>query len=184
MRLLPTQADRPSYVECIRMNKASSKDRLAVAYQFFRNRLKALEAPISVADVEQVLTTRLTLVVITADHGDNVHRIFESLNNTGLWLSQADLLRNYLFMCLPTRGEQVYEDYWLPLQRSLSDDQLEQLMWLQLVLDGDERVRRQDMYAAQQAFASRGRDRERGGGIHRGVGPPLRTLHPGGRSCT
>jgi alkylated DNA nucleotide flippase Atl1 len=151
LRLLPTQADRPSYRECVRRGKAGGEDRLAIAYRFFRQQLAALDDPAGAACVEQVLTTRLTLVVITADQGDNVHRIFESLNNTGLRLSQADLLRNYLFMCLSTRAERVYEDYWLPLQRSLSNDQLEQLMWLQLVLDGDERVRRQDMYAAQQA---------------------------------
>ncbi len=60
-------------------------------------------------------------------------------------------------MKLPTRGEHVYETYWLPLQDSLSNDELEQLMWLQLVLDGDDRVRRQDLYAAQQQrFERRG----------------------------
>lgn len=64
--------------------------------------------------IEQAITSRLALVAVTAERGDNVHRIFESLNNTGLKLSQADLLRNYLFMRLPTRGEHVYESYWLP----------------------------------------------------------------------
>ncbi|MEU5342605.1 hypothetical protein AB0H18_17475 [Streptomyces sp. NPDC020766] len=72
-----------------------------------------------------------------------------SINNTGLKLSRADLLRNYLFMRLPTLGEQVYETYWLPMQDSLSNGE-QQLMWLQLVLDGDDRVRRQDLFAAQQ----------------------------------
>ncbi|MFG3141860.1 DUF1524 domain-containing protein [Streptomyces sp. NPDC048211] len=100
--------------------------------------------------IEQAITSRLTLVAVTAERGDNVHRIFESLNNTGLKLSQADLLRNYLFMRLPTRGEHVYDTFWLPLQDSLSNEELEQLMWLQLVLDGDDRVRRQDLYTAQQ----------------------------------
>lgn len=88
-------------------------------------------------------------MLVTADRGDNVHRIFESLNNTGLRLSQADLLRNHLFMCLPTQAERIYTDLWLPLERDLGD-RLEQLMWLHLVLTGDERVRRQDLYVAQQ----------------------------------
>ena len=57
---------------------------------------------------------------ITAERSDNVYRIFESLNNTGLQLSQADLLRNYLFMRLPSRGEDVYRDVWLPMQNRLS----------------------------------------------------------------
>ncbi|MGK5497182.1 GmrSD restriction endonuclease domain-containing protein [Streptomyces sp. URMC 125] len=154
-RLLPTQADRPQFAAHIRGTQAehAAGDRIAAAYRFFRRKLvEAADpaAPQEVFRIEQAITSRLTLVLVTADHGDNVHRIFESLNNTGLKLSQADLLRNYLFMRLPERGEHVYETHWLPLQKSLSNDELEQLMWLQLVLDGDDRVRRQDLYAAQQ----------------------------------
>ncbi len=157
-RLLPTQADRPQYAAHVHgvQSEQSSGDRVAGAYRFFRRKLVELvetddpAVPQDLLRIEQAITSRLTLVTVTAERGDNVHRIFESLNNTGLKLSQADLLRNYLFMRLPTRDEQVYETHWLPLQSSLSNDELEQLMWLQLVLDGDDRVRRQDLYTAQQ----------------------------------
>ncbi|WP_433523874.1 GmrSD restriction endonuclease domain-containing protein [Nocardia pseudovaccinii] len=153
-RLLPTQADRVAYGEHVRnTHGGSGGDRVGAAYRYFRQALVAAEDPTDPRDVsriEKAITTRLTLVQVVADRDDNVHRIFESLNNTGLKLSQADLVRNYLFMRLPKRGEYVYQTYWLPLQRSLSNEQLEQLMWLQLVLDGGVRVRRQDMYSAQQ----------------------------------
>ncbi|MFD7979380.1 DUF262 domain-containing protein [Streptomyces sp. NPDC059071] len=160
-RLLPTQADRASFAGHVRGPRAeqSAGGSVAAAYGFFRRKLvEAADpaAPQSVFRIEQAITSRLTLVAVIAERGDNVHRIFESLNNTGLKLSQADLLRNYLFMRLPTRGEHVYESYWLPLQKSLTNDELEQLMWLQLVLDGDDRVRRQDLYAAQQQRFERG----------------------------
>lgn len=160
-RLLPTQADRPQFAAHLRSVPAeqTAGDRVASAYRFFRRKLVEAEDTASargVLRIEQALTSRLTLVVVSAERGDNVHRIFESLNNTGLKLSQADLLRNYLFMRLPTRGERVYETYWLPLQASLTNDELEQLMWLQLVLDGDDRVRRQDLYAAQQKHFENG----------------------------
>ncbi|MGA5293000.1 GmrSD restriction endonuclease domain-containing protein [Streptomyces koyangensis] len=163
-RLLPTQADRPQYSAHVRgvPPEQAPGDRIAGAYSFFRRKLAELvdtdapAAPREVLRIEQAITSRLTLVTVTAERGDNVHRIFESLNNTGLKLSQADLLRNYLFMRLPTRGELVYESHWLPLQSSLSNDELEQLMWLQLVLDGDDRVRRQDLYTAQQQRFERG----------------------------
>src|SRR5690606_27708635 len=155
LRLLPTQADRPQFAAHIRgpLSEQAAGSGVATAYAFFRRKLVEADDPAAPQDVfriEQAITSRLTLVAVTAERGDNVHRIFESLNNTGLKLSQADLLRNYLFMRLPTRGEHVYETYWLPLQNSLSNDELEQLMWLQLVLDGDDRVRRQDLYTAQQ----------------------------------
>lgn len=155
LRLLPTQADRPQFAAHVRgpLTDEAAGSSVATAYAFFRKKLVEADDPAASQDVfriEQAITSRLTLVAVTAERGDNVHRIFESLNNTGLKLSQADLLRNYLFMRLQTRGEQVYESYWLPLQDSLSNDELEQLMWLQLVLDGDDRVRRQDLYTAQQ----------------------------------
>ncbi|MBY8844599.1 DUF262 domain-containing protein [Streptomyces sp. SP2-10] len=164
-RLLPTQADRPQFAEHVRGPRAQQTvgGSVATAYAFFRRKLVEAADPAAPQDVfriEQAITSRLTLVAVTSERGDNVHRIFESLNNTGLKLSQADLLRNYLFMRLPTRGEHVYETYWLPLQDSLSNDELEQLMWLQLVLDGDDRVRRQDLYAAQQQRFERGEVRE------------------------
>ncbi|MFJ2566514.1 DUF262 domain-containing protein [Streptomyces sp. NPDC087568] len=160
-RLLPTQADRPQFAAHVRGPRVEQTvgGSVAAAYAFFRRKLVEAADPAAPQDVfriEQAITSRLTLVAVTAERGDNVHRIFESLNNTGLKLSQADLLRNYLFMRLPTRGEHIYETYWLPLQKSLSNDELEQLMWLQLVLDGDDRVRRQDLYAAQQQRFERG----------------------------
>ncbi|MEV7402672.1 DUF262 domain-containing protein [Streptomyces sp. NPDC091267] len=154
-RLLPTQADRPQFALHVRgpLAERPAEGNVAAAYSFFRRMLAGAvgpTAPLDVFRIEQAITSRLTLVAVTAERGDNVHRIFESLNNTGLKLSQADLLRNYLFMRLPTRGEHVYETLWLPLQDSLTNEELEQLMWLQLVLDGDDRVRRQDLYTVQQ----------------------------------
>ncbi|MEU7497001.1 DUF262 domain-containing protein [Streptomyces griseofuscus] len=154
-RLLPTQADRPHFAAHVRGPRTdqSTGGTVTTAYRFFRRKLVEVADATTPQDafrIEQAITSRLTLVAVTAERGDNVHRIFQSLNNTGLKLSQADLLRNYLFMKLHTRGEQVYETYWLPLQDSLSNEELEQLMWLQLVLDGDDRVRRQDLYAVQQ----------------------------------
>ncbi len=91
---------------------------------------------------------------VTAQAGDNAHRIFESLNNTGLRLTQGDLLRNYLFMRLPTRGDAVYHGLWLPLQQSLGAKDLELLFWLDLV-QRDPRVKQTDIYAAQQARLDR-----------------------------
>ncbi|MEU0949120.1 DUF262 domain-containing protein [Streptomyces canus] len=187
-RLLPTQADRSQFAAHVRgpLTEQAAGGGVATAYSFFRRKLVEAADPAAPQDVfriEQAITSRLTLVAVTAERGDNVHRIFESLNNTGLKLSQADLLRNYLFMKLPTRGEHVYETYWLPLQASLSNEELEQLMWLQLVLDGDDRVRRQDLYAAQQQRFEHGKATEEDieayiRELHRSAALFRRLLHP------
>lgn len=155
LRLLPTQADRPAFRSIILgENAASGADGLTEAYQYFRSKLTAADDPDDPDDIRAIETTvrnRLSLVEIDVDKGDNVFRIFESLNNTGLALTQADLLRNYLFMRLPSRGQSVFDQVWLPMQQQLTSTQLELLVWLDLVVRGDERVRQSETYQAQQA---------------------------------
>ncbi|MBQ8046985.1 MAG: DUF262 domain-containing protein [Prevotella sp.] len=46
-------------------------------------------------------------------HGDNPQLIFESLNSTGLDLTEADKIRNFVLMNLaPNVQEQFYDKYW------------------------------------------------------------------------
>ena len=74
-----------------------------------------------------VVVERLAVVDITTGHGDNAHRIFQSLNATGVNLTQADLLRNLIFMLLPTRASAVYDEIWQPMERLIGFDNLEGL---------------------------------------------------------
>jgi alkylated DNA nucleotide flippase Atl1 len=153
LKLLPTQADRAAYVACLDSTpQAGGSDPIGEAYRFFTAQLVAADDPEDPTDIERIeeaIISGLALVSVTTQRGDNAHRIFESLNNTGLELTQADLLRNYLFMRLPTRGETVYTSLWLPLQRSLPGKNLELLFWLDLV-QADPRVKQTDTYVAQQ----------------------------------
>lgn len=57
---------------------------------------------------------RLLFVEISLERGkDDPQRIFESLNSTGLELSQADLIRNYILMGLePKEQVRIFENYW------------------------------------------------------------------------
>lgn len=152
LKLLPTQADRPSYLACIESGPhAGAADQIGETYRFFRARVAELDDPDDPHDIERIeeaVLSGLTLVSVTTTRDDNAHRIFESLNNTGLRLTQGDLLRNYLFMRLPHRGPVVYQTQWLPLQERLTNDELELLFWLDAV-QRDESVTQRDTYRAQ-----------------------------------
>ncbi len=152
--LLPTQADRASWQALVEGSPdAGGEDPIGEAYQYFCRELASAadsENPHEIARIEQAIASQLSIVEIAAHPGDNVHRIFESLNHTGQPLTQADLLRNYVFMCLPTRAEFVYEQQWRPLQGLLTNDQLETLIWLDLVMRGDDRATQAAAYHAQQ----------------------------------
>ena len=61
---------------------------------------------------------KLMVVDISLDRDqDNPQLIFESMNSTGLELSQADLIRNYILMGLDREPqEHLYEHYWRPME--------------------------------------------------------------------
>lgn len=61
---------------------------------------------------------KLIIVDISLDREqDNPQLIFESLNSTGLDLSQADLIRNFILMRLePEIQTKLYEHYWRPME--------------------------------------------------------------------
>ena len=63
-------------------------------------------------------------IALEKDH-DNPQLIFESLNSTGLDLSQADLIRNYVLMGQPPKlQKEIYTNYWYPLEQSFpAEDQ-------------------------------------------------------------
>ncbi len=152
-KLLPTQEDRDSYLACINGTSfAGGSDGIGSTYTFFRSRLLEADNPEDRLDIERIedaVLRGLAIVAITSEPGDNVHRIFESLNNTGLKLSQSDLLRNYIFMRLPTRGEAVYREIWLPLQKRLSADEMELLFWIDLT-QGQPTAQQTEVYQLQQ----------------------------------
>ncbi|WP_045561604.1 GmrSD restriction endonuclease domain-containing protein [Streptomyces sp. FxanaA7] len=153
-RLLPTQADRDAYTACVQSRAdAGGSDNIGAAYRFFRGALaQGHEAGDEkwAATVETALKDLLSIVEITAEPGDNVYRIFESINNTGVGLSQSDLLRNYVFMLLPKRGERIYQELWLPMQQSLGPKNLELLVWLDLVVRGHYKTKQSEIYREQQ----------------------------------
>lgn len=63
--------------------------------------------------------TKLEIVEIVLTKGeDDPQVIFESINSTGLDLSNADLIRNFLLMNVDDQ-ERLYEEYWLPIEKKL-----------------------------------------------------------------
>lgn len=61
---------------------------------------------------------KLMIVDVALDRNqDNPQRIFESMNSTGLALSQADLVRNYILMGLDVESQkELYQDYWKKIE--------------------------------------------------------------------
>lgn len=66
---------------------------------------------------------RLIFVEISLERDkDDPQRIFESLNSTGLDLSQSDLIRNFILMDLqPKEQNRIFETIWNPIEENAKD---------------------------------------------------------------
>lgn len=69
---------------------------------------------------------RITVVLIRIDSGDNAQEIFESMNSTGLALTQTDLIQNYLLMSHKSGWQKaVFEKYWSPMEDLFKNDRVQ-----------------------------------------------------------
>lgn len=120
-KLLPNEADRATYLALIEGTPLPDKPARTVvdAYGYFRGQLRTCGRPLS-----EILTavSRLLVVEIALERGrDDPQLIFESLNSTGLDLTHADLIRNYVLMRLaPNEQDDLYRHYWRPMEERLA----------------------------------------------------------------
>ena len=133
-KLLLTQSDRPTLIRLLEGKELPqpASNRLVENYRFFEEQI-AKFAPGLLASTELMTLYRgiskLIVVDISLDRNyDNPQLIFESLNSTGLELSQADLIRNYVLMGQqPAQQEALYNDYWYPMEQSFGQKNYSQL---------------------------------------------------------
>ena len=154
-KIRPTQADRASYFSVIDGdNNATNEEEpnlIRQAYEFFFSALdKSVDEDddemLDLARLERLLLDEVEVVSITLGDDDNEYRIFESLNWKGAPLSQADLLRNYFFMRVPSDQQQpLYDSVWLPMQATLDSASLANFFRYQYMSSGNF-VREKDIY--------------------------------------
>jgi uncharacterized protein with ParB-like and HNH nuclease domain len=82
-------------------------------YNYFREQLSGVDP----SDVYRGIG-RLVIVDVALDRQtDDPQLIFESLNSTGVDLSQSDLIRNFILMRLPEKEQtDLYETYWSKIE--------------------------------------------------------------------
>lgn len=126
-KLFLTQGDRQTFINLIedRDLPQNFSKRVVENYHYFENQIR--QSSISLNTLYQGIN-KLIIVNIALDRDrDNPQLIFESLNSTGLDLSQADLIRNYVLMGLTPRDqEEIYTRYWYPMETNFGADQTEQ----------------------------------------------------------
>ena len=124
LRIFPRQRDRnqyllaalaPQYDLPIGIDSSAGK-----AYHYFFKRIQGLlksKTEQEARNFFDLVRSRLEFVSITLD-SENPYQIFKSLNSTGVDLSEGDLIRNFVFMHVPTvQQDQFDDDLWKPLEQ-------------------------------------------------------------------
>lgn len=139
-----------------------TSDRIRENYEMFRERLEDVDPETVYRGI-----SRLIVVDVTLERGtDDPQLIFESLNSTGLDLSQSDLIRNFILMSLPESEQtRLYSSYWSRIEILFRDSEktfdafIRDFLALQTKASKQERS--DQIYSAfRQQFAGIGSDGE------------------------
>ena len=89
-------------------------------YEFFYD--KVVRSSLTIDELFDTIK-KLEVINIKLDEDDDPQLIFESLNSTGLDLSEADKIRNYLLMSLaPSEQDDLYTRFWNPIEENTKYD--------------------------------------------------------------
>lgn len=111
IKLKPVKNDRNAFGKLFEGESDHIKDsNLTINYNYFLERIQKEE--VSIDELYEAIC-RLEIISIRLNSEDNPQLIFESLNSTGVALSEGDKIRNFIIMGLPTKQQnQYYEKYW------------------------------------------------------------------------
>ena len=121
IKLIPVKKDREALKRLFTDEEDYDKSsNLTINYQYFYDVI--LKDNISVSKLYHAIE-KLEIISITLDQDDNAQLIFESLNSTGLALSEGDKIRNYILMGLPTKSQTKYYDaYWSKIEQNTQNN--------------------------------------------------------------
>ena len=92
-------------------------------YKYIRDYLNGLLSNGYTANDILLALDKLYVVCVPISEEDNAQKIFESINATGVKLTAADLIRNFLLMDLPSDDqEKYYKHYWKKIEDQVSSD--------------------------------------------------------------
>ncbi len=147
-KLIPTDEDQTNF-DKLMANMFNEVDKTSSMFEnYFIIKLQLERKLKNSEDLTNFFTTlidQMTIVELVLDKDDDPQEIFESINSTGLELSQADLVRNYLLMSTKDQ-DRLYNLYWKPLYAKLKGEQLEEYLFNFLLLKLQKNIKYNEIY--------------------------------------
>lgn len=125
VRLKPFRDDCNAFDRLIYNNESDyiNESKVTANYIYFYDRIVG-QRELFVDDLFRAINSlEIIDIELEPQHGDNPQLIFESLNSTGLDLTESDKIRNYVLMNLPPKvQEKYYDDYWNIIEKCSKDE--------------------------------------------------------------
>lgn len=116
VKLKPIKDDYNAYIALFDRKELIDNSNITINFNFFYNYI--CDNNISVDELFESIE-KLDVIWIELGPEDKAQLIFESLNSTGLDLSEGDKIRNFILMDLkPSEQEIYYNNYWNKIENN------------------------------------------------------------------
>jgi len=153
LKLKPVQEDMNAYIDLIESNKANEESKIYTNYKLLMDLISS--SHYSVQQIFEALS-RVQIVYISLDKNskaENPQLIFESLNSTGLSLTEADLIRNFILMGLEyDKQVELYKKYWVNIEKLLTNARISEFVRDYLTMKLGYAPNRKKVYATFKKF--------------------------------
>ena len=120
LRLKPIKDDCEAFDRLL-LNDENSflrESNITANYKYFIKALRGLQEKQITIDELYDAIKKLEIISIFVEDDEDPQRIFESLNSTGLALTEADKIRNFILMRLDSEKQELfYEKYWNKIEK-------------------------------------------------------------------
>lgn len=163
-KLLLSRSDREVFKNIL--DHVDHKDDASLVMQNFVRIKKWLQGKAEQNQLDPIWQglNKLIVVAVTLYYDeDDPQSVFESMNSTGLELSQSDLIRNYMLMDLNAEEqEDLYRRYWMPMEEAFGADtytaDFDKLMRYYLTIKTNEIPKIADVYKVFKSLFSRAKE--------------------------
>lgn len=129
LKLKPVEEDMKAYTDLIESNQINEDSKIYTNYKLLIDLISRSEYGIQ--QIYKALSF-VQIVYISLDknsRAENPQLIFESLNSTGLSLTEADLIRNFILMGLEYDVQvELYKKYWINIEKLLTNARISEFV--------------------------------------------------------
>lgn len=154
VKLKPIQSDNDQFVLLMK-NDFKSIDvnsNIYINYDYMKKLIqKEIDKGNSIKEILSGLKKLTAAVIILDAKEDDPQVVFESINSTGLDLSLADLIRNFILMT-DKNQEVLFEDYWVKIEKNVTQQRMTAFITDYLQFVCREKVSSQNAYEVFKSF--------------------------------